>query len=258
MPVPPLPAATIVLMRDAAEGIEVLLLKRHDAAAFAPGAYVFPGGRVDAGDASPALVERVDGLSATAAARRLRLVDADPPAIAYYVAALREAFEETGILVGVGAGGRAPATAARNPEMDRVRRELMADRIGFLDVLERLECRIPGGAIEYVAHWITPERSPRRFDTRFFAARVPADATPIVDPREMTDALWIAPTRAVEATEREELHMILPTVRTLQQLSQYSTSDAALRALARARVATVMPTLESTPPRYRSRAREEG
>ncbi len=223
MPVPALPAATIVLMRDAEEGLEVLLLKRHEAAGFAPGAYVFPGGRVDAGDASPALVGRVDGLSPSAAARRLGLADADPPAIAYYLGALREAFEETGILVGVGSDGRAPTPAAHDPETDRVRRELMEDRIGFLEVLERLDCRIPGGAIEYAAHWITPERSPRRFDTRFFAARVPIDATATVDPREMTEALWIAPARAVAATEREQLHMILPTVRTLQQLSAHVT-----------------------------------
>lgn len=257
MPAPALPAATIVLMRDAAEGLEVLLLKRHGAAGFAPGAYVFPGGRVDTGDAAPELVGRVDGLSPAAAARRLGLVGADPPAIAYYLAALREAFEETGILVGVGADGHAPAPAARSPETERVRRELMEDRIGFLEVLEHLGCRIPGGAIEYAAHWITPERSPRRFDTRFFAARVPVDATPTVDPREMTESLWITPARAVDATEREELHMILPTVRTLQQLSAHANSGDALRALARSHVSTVMPTLEETPSRYRARARGE-
>jgi hypothetical protein len=147
----------------------------------------------------------------------------------------------------VNPAGQPPATAAADPAVDALREQIMADAIGFGDVLERLECRIAGDAIEYLAHWITPERSPRRFDTRFFAARVSGAATPIVDAREMTDALWVTPTRAVRETDRGNLHMILPTVRTLERLAGYMTTADALAALGRARVPTILPKLVVTP-----------
>ncbi|MCA9736835.1 MAG: NUDIX domain-containing protein, partial [Gemmatimonadetes bacterium] len=106
-PVAPRPAATVVLVRDRADGPEVLLLRRTRSSGFVPGAWVFPGGRVDAGDAVPDLLARLDGLDGAEAARRLGLereATPGPAAVAYYLAALREAFEETGILVGHRAG----------------------------------------------------------------------------------------------------------------------------------------------------------
>ncbi len=242
-PVTPLPAATIVLLRDAEDGLQVLLLRRNRSAGFVPGAYVFAGGRVDASDAAAAVLKRVDGLTPEDAASRLDLVDADPPAIAYYLAALREAFEETGILVGLKTDGSAPATAAEDADTERIRNDVMEDRIDFAEALGRMECRIAGGSVEYLAHWITPEPEPRRYDTRFFAARVRAGAAPIVDPREMSDALWITPTQALRETDRGRLPMVFPTTRTLEQLADYPGAAQALRALARREVRTVKPTL---------------
>jgi 8-oxo-dGTP pyrophosphatase MutT (NUDIX family) len=172
VPVPARPAATIVLLRDAPGGVEVLLTRRSRQAGFVPGAWVFPGGRVDGSDATPDVVAHLDGLDAPEAATRLQLHDADPPAIAHYLAALREAFEETGILVGVDHAGRPPATAAESAAVDDVRVALLEERIGFAEALARLGCRIAGDAIEYLAHWVTPEAEARRYDTRFFAARV--------------------------------------------------------------------------------------
>lgn len=245
LPVEPLPAATIVLMRDAAHGLEVLLLRRSEKAGFAAGAYVFPGGRVDASDAAPGALERLDGLTPERAADRLGLLDADPPAVAYYLAAVREAFEETGILVGMRTDGRLPATAAEDADVDLVRIDLLEHRIDFANALARLRCRVAGNALEYMAHWITPERSPRRYDTRFFAARVRGGAEPIVDEREMTDALWITPARAVKESAGGGLPMILPTVRTLEHLAAYTGTEEALAALARASVPTILPTDEA-------------
>ncbi len=248
-PATPLPAATIVLLRDAEDGLQVLLLRRTQSAGFVPGAYVFAGGRVDASDAAAAVLKRVDGLTPEDAASRLDLVDADPPAIAYYLAALREAFEETGILVGIRTDGSDPATAAEDAEVEQIRDDIMEGRIDFAEALGRMECRIAGGSVEYLAHWITPEPEPRRYDTRFFAARVRGGATPIVDPREMSDALWITPTRALRETDRGRLPMVFPTIRTLEQLAAYASAAEALKALAREGVRTVKPTLVIAPVR---------
>ena len=258
VPVEPRPAATIVLLRDGAAGLEALLMRRSHSSGFVPGAYVFPGGRVDGSDAAPAVVARTDGLTREAAAERLGAPDADPPALAYYLAALREAFEETGILVAVGADRSPPPTAAEDLAVDRVREELMADRIAFAEALDRLECRLAGDSVEYFAHWITPEAEPRRYDTRFFAAKVRAGAVPRVDRREMTDALWLAPAEALARTGRGELPMVFPTIRTLERLCAYATAEEALTDLGRAPVPTIMPTLVVTPTGIGLRLDEEG
>jgi len=247
VPVPPRPAATIALLRDGNAGLEVLLLRRNRSAGFVPGAYVFPGGRVDASDAAPGIVARMDGLDRPAAARRLQLPNGDPPALAYYLAAVREAFEETGILVGLGPHGTPPPTAAADPEVDGLRDDLMEDRTGFADVLDRMECRIDGDALEYFAHWITPEVEPRRFDTRFFAAKVGADADTIVDPREMSDAVWLTPTVALARYDDGSLPMVFPTIKTLEQFEAYASVDEALTDMRERTVPTILPRLVITP-----------
>jgi len=246
VPATPRPAATILLMRDGDDGVEALLMRRGRNAGFVPGAYVFPGGRVDRSDAESHLVEHLDGLDRTAAARRMELPEADPPALAYYLAALREAFEETGILVARLADGAAPPTAAADERVDALRDDLMEDRVTFADVLDRLGARLDGGAVEYLAHWITPEVEPRRYDTRFFAAKVPTHARAVVDPREMTDAVWLTPSRALERFRAGSLPMVFPTIRTLADLSHFQSADAVLAHLRTLRIPTIMPRLVVT------------
>jgi 8-oxo-dGTP pyrophosphatase MutT (NUDIX family) len=238
-------------MRDGEEGLEVLLLRRNRKAGFVPGAYVFPGGRVDAADAAPGALERIDGLTAERAARRLGLPDGDPPAVAYYVAALREVFEETGILVGASPAGRSPPGET---ELASAREALLEDRITFAEALTRLGRRVAGDALEYLAHWITPEREPRRYDTRFFAASVPEGAEPVIDPREMIAARWITPARAVRGAAERELPMILPTVRTLEQLAAFSVTAEVLEVLPRLDVPTILPRSGRGPEAARSRS----
>ena len=255
---PAVPAATLVPMRDGEHGPEVLLLRRSLTSGFVPGAYVFPGGRVEAADASPAALAKLDALTPARAAERLGLTHGDPPAIAYYVAALREAFEETGLLVAVTRDGRPAPTAAGDEETSRVRDELMEGGLDFGGALECLGCRIAGDSIEYLAHWITPEAEPRRYDTRFFAAAVLGGAEPSLDAREMTHALWIRPSLAIRRADRGELRMILPTVRTLEQLAGFPDTADALRYLSRRSPPTIMPTLRITPSGARSRSEDHG
>ena len=241
--VPAKPAATIALLRDSPSRMEILLLRRDRSASFVPGAYVFPGGRVDRADWMKKTLARVDGLTPETAADRLGLADTNPPAIAYYVAALREAFEETGILIGVGPNSEAPPTAAEDANIEVLRNGLMEGHVSFTEALEQLSYRIDGSSIEYLAHWITPEREPRRFDTRFFAARVQADTKPMFDPREMTDAVWVTPQDAISRNQAGTLPMIFPTISTLQQLADYATAEDALREIGNASIPTVLPRL---------------
>ena len=237
--------------------MEVLLLKRDRNASFVPGAYVFPGGRVDPADWTKQTLASVDGLTTETAATRLGLVGTSPPAIAYYIAALREAFEETGILVGVGPNAQAPPTAAENVEVEVLRKGLMEGSVSFNEALENLSCRIDGSSIEYLAHWITPEQEPRRFDTRFFAVRVQADAEPIFDPREMTEALWLSPKEALSRNQGGTLPMIFPTIDTLQRLADYITVGDALRGIGDTSIPTLMPKLVLTEKGVRLQVGEE-
>jgi 8-oxo-dGTP pyrophosphatase MutT (NUDIX family) len=257
---PTRPAATIVLLRAgsaAAEGtvgvagssgVEVLLLRRVRSAGFVPGAWVFPGGRVDGGDAASELVARLDGLGAEAASARLGLApDSDPPALAYYIAAIREAFEETGILVGKSASGGAPPSAAGDAEARRLRERLLEDEDSFPLLLDQLGCRMDGAAVEYIAHWITPEAEPRRFDTRFFAAAVPSDAESLHHTREMSDAVWISPREALRRHREGSFPMVFPTLTTLAAMEGLPTPAAVLEAFRGQTIPTILPRLVRTP-----------
>jgi 8-oxo-dGTP pyrophosphatase MutT (NUDIX family) len=235
-----------VLLRDGEDRPEVLLLKRGKQAGCVPGAYVFPGGRVDSDDADEALVERMDGLTPESAAARLSLEDDPAAAMAYYLAALREAFEETGILVGRRPDGSPAPTAAADPAVDALRDGVMESRMSFAEALDEMACRLDGGALAYLAHWITPEPEPRRYDTRFFAAKVAPRSQPIVDPREMTDAVWITPADALRRHSDGSLPLVFPTIKTLEQLTVYPRVDEAIADLGTRPVPTILPRLVVT------------
>lgn len=248
-PAEPRPAATVVLLRDGESGgLEVLLLRRVRSAGFVPGAWVFPGGRVDRDDAAPELVERLEGISEDAAAARLGLDDdADPPAVAYWVAALREAFEETGILVGRDPDGRPAPSVARRPEVLGLRDELLEDEDRFPSILDRMGCRMDGAAMEYVAHWITPVAEPRRYDTRFFAAAVAREQEVALADAELTDHAWLTPDEALRRREEGSLPMVFPTIRTLEGLRGFASPMEALSAYRARAIPTILPRLVRTP-----------
>jgi len=243
----PRPAATIVLLREGEGGLEVLLTQRVRTAAFVPGAYVFPGGRVDHDDGAAELVSRLTGVSGEEARERLGLeAEADPSALAYYVAALREAFEETGILVGRDGGGEPPPAASQDEGVAALRRELLGDEDAFPSILDRMGCVMDGAVVEYVAHWITPLAEPRRYDTRFFAALVPPGREPLIDPREMSDALWITPEEALARNREGKLPMVFPTLRTLESLTGFLTPGGALDAFRGREIPALLPRLVRT------------
>lgn len=232
-PTDPKPASTIVLARNGHEGMEVLLLKRHRASGFVPGAYVFPGGRTDEADADPALLE-------------LRSVpDRGAVPAVYWFAAVREAFEETGILL-ARAGEVVMPSAAENEDLERWRVKLMLGDAHLLDVLNATGARVLFDEIVYFAHWITPVVEPRRYDTRFFMASIPRGRAIQTDEREMVDAVWLTPRAAIERFTRGQLPMVFPTVKTLQELAAFSSVEQAMESLRKLDVEPVLPRLIRT------------
>ena len=237
-PVATRPAATVVLLREAAGGPEALLLRRHRRSGFAADAWVFPGGVVDAADRDPALAARLEGPSPREWAARLGIADPEE-AQGYVAAALREAFEETGILLAPGEHDPGALEAARGA--------LLAGEAGLAEVADRLGLRLRTEDLLYIAHWITPEPEPRRYDTRFFAARTRGDAACAVHELEMTDARWMAPDEAVARFGAGEMKMLPPTVRTLRRLAEHRSLPELWDALRDAPVPRILPRMSRHP-----------
>lgn len=232
--VAPKPAATVVMMRDGEDGLQVLLLKRHRASGFVPGAYVFPGGRIDEADGDARLVTNC------AVPER-----AGVPAH-YWYGAVREVFEETGVLLARDAEGVWAPDASSSEEIEAWREKLMNDATSLIEIVEKEKLTLVLDEVVYFSHWITPEAEPRRYDTRFFAAALPDGRQIRADEREMIDALWIAPSEALERFSANRLPMVFPTVRTLQDLAPYGSVDEALEALRNRKVEPVLPRLVRT------------
>ena len=232
-PVPPpiRTAATLVPLRHAASGLEVLMLQRHAAAAFLGGAYVFPGGALDDDDASPAWSLRIVGLDAAAANRRLGL---DDGALAYFVAAVRECFEEAGLLFAVDRDGEPPALA-RLPALAGGRAALNRRTTTFAAFMAAEDLYLPAASLAYFGHWITPPLRSRRFDARFFMAHAPEGQDALHDSIETVHSAWIAPKDALDRAERGEIELAFATRQMLKLLARFTTPDEALahaRALA--------------------------
>jgi 8-oxo-dGTP pyrophosphatase MutT (NUDIX family) len=231
MAVAPRAAATVVLLRDGREGLEAYLQRRPVAMGFAGGLWVFPGGRVDAADRDPRVDVRWAGPSPGEWARRLGLgVD---EARGHVVAACRETLEEAGVLLATPAPGPAETAEAR--------KELLAGEGTFAGVLARLGVRLDTGRLRYWAWWVTPEEEPRRYDTRFFVAGVPAGVAVTAHLAEAERERWLPP--AVAAAD-QAMPMLPPTRYSLRDLAPFATVDEALAAAGTRPVERILPVLE--------------
>ena len=206
---PPRPAATVVLLRPGPDGPEVLLTLRPASMAFAADLYVFPGGAVDPADADPRLVSR-SVLSEAEAAAALGGDLRGDAALARFTAAIRELFEEAGVLL----AEPMPSIAAA----EEARAALNAGRASLVDLAEALELRLRTDLLVPISHWTTPPIMARRFDTRFFAAELPAGAEVTFHGDEVAEHRWATPRAALEAMAAGEIGMWVPTSVTLQQL----------------------------------------
>ena len=236
------PASTVVLLRGT-HPFEVFLVRRSDSIAFLGGAHVFPGGRVDPSDHSPDLVGGVrlqaGAYRGTTANITARMPDVPSEfAIAHCVAAVRELFEEAGVLLA------RPLTAALVERLAADRRELLGGRITFADIIRREQLQLELDELAYFAHWVTPEIEIRRFDTRFFIARAPQGQTPIHDEGETTHSEWMAPTAAIERSRAGVISLPPPTWTTLQMLAKFDSIEAVFEWARQKPIPRVQPRFE--------------
>ena len=230
--VPVREAATVMLVRDGDDGLEVFMLRRTLDAVFAGGMYVFPGGRLDDADRTPDVYGLCDGLSDADASGMLGV-----PAggLAFWVAAIRECFEEAGVLLARSAGGE--VVRFDRPDIESRftghRHAVHDGTLSIVDLCAAEDLRLLTDSIRYVSHWITPIGERRRFDTRFLLARAPQSQEPLHDDSETIASLWVRPADALDRFRRGELAMISPTIANLEFLVPHATADDALRAAER-------------------------
>jgi 8-oxo-dGTP pyrophosphatase MutT (NUDIX family) len=229
-PVPTSDGATVMLVRDGdhpTRPLEVFMLRRHPRTAFGS-VHVFPGGRVDPADDDPLLDERCPGVDDRVASARLGIPAGGR---AFWVAAIREAFEEAGVLLARTAAGGVvrfdehPEVEAR---FDGHRRAVHRRHRTLLEVLEAEDLTLALDEVRYVSHWITPESEPKRFDTRFFLARAPEGQAYAHDDDELIGSEWIRPADALERHRSGDFPMIGPTIVSLRDLDRFDTSEELL------------------------------
>ena len=246
-------AATVMLVRDAPDGsgLEVAMLLRNLKSDFVGGAYVFPGGAVDPDDRHANLDAVCTGRSDADASERLGI---ERGGLAFWVAAIRECFEEAGVLLARDAAGEVitfadPAVDARFIEH---RRAVDTGARRLVEICADEDLQLIVDDIYFFSHWITPEGAPRRYDTRFFVARAPEGQVPLHDDREVIANLWIRPSDALARYHAGEFDLVFPTMRSLMALERFSCADDALAAAAAVnQVPTILPRIVEDASGYR-------
>jgi 8-oxo-dGTP pyrophosphatase MutT (NUDIX family) len=233
---PPRPASTILLLRDSASAseIEVFMMVRHYEIDFNSGALVFPGGSVDVGDKD------------IAAKLELHAGDEglDSEALNFRIAAIRETFEESGILLARPRGSNDLIDAKRAGEIGAAHRTALCEsKISFAQILSDHELVLALDLLVPYAHWITPEGMPKRFDTWFFLAAAPHEHIGAHDGKESTDSIWVSPREALEGGESGRFKLPFPTTRNLIRLGKHATVKAALDDASGKAIVTVMPVM---------------
>jgi 8-oxo-dGTP pyrophosphatase MutT (NUDIX family) len=235
-PPKPVPAATVLLVRDGAPGLEVFMVVRHHRIDFAAGAMVFPGGKVHPADAAPEVLARctgTDGLPAETVATR--------------VAALREMFEECGVLLARPRGSQELVAAARLADLGpRYRQALESEKVEIGALLAQEDLVLACELLVPFAHWVTPELMPKRFDTHFFLAAAPLDQIAVHDGGESVDSVWTAPAAALAEAERGRRTIIFPTRLNLAKLARSRTVAEAIDVARRSTIVTVLPWVDSS------------
>lgn len=231
---PPRDAASVMLLRDAAQGLEVFLLERAGQSDVMGGAHVFPGGKVDAQDAEID-AERLLDADARQLHASLREPEIAPAtALALYVAAVREVFEECGVLMAQGV----------SPSQVRDAATLLREGHAFDEVLAMLSLRLDTACMLPWSRWITPKLPSmmrKRFDTRFFVARMPAEQTATHDMRETSASLWIAPGEALQRNYAGQLPLAPPQIMSIAHLSRFASVEAVLGAARQQAPALIEP-----------------
>jgi 8-oxo-dGTP pyrophosphatase MutT (NUDIX family) len=238
------PAATILLLRDGDAGLEVFMVRRHHEVEFAAGALVFPGGKAAADDFDPVLIDFTDGISGWS--KEMHAVAA---------AAIREAFEEAGVLLAREEDSGELVNEERLAALDGYRERIEKGETSLLNMLREHRLRLACDELVHFAHWITPKHMPRRYDTHFFLARAPVGHSGQHCGRESVDSLWLHPQDAIAT--RKKLRIMFPTRLNLMKLADAKTVEDALSRARGQPPVTVEPWMEETPDGKRLRIRED-
>jgi len=245
-------AATVMLIRDAGDqrgdpAVEVCMLRRNLASEFVAGAYVFPGGSVDPEDRGPRAAALCQGRTDDEASAILGI---ESGGLAYWVAALRECFEEAGVLVARpadhGAAGRGSLLDTSEPVVSgrfAAHRDAVNDqRSGLLDICQEEGLVLAADTVHYISHWITPELAPRRYDTRFFITAAPPGQVASHDDGETIANIWIRPADALAREAAGEIELLPPTIANLKSIEAFrSTGEVMEWASGVTDVPTVLP-----------------
>ncbi len=213
-------AATVMLLRDAPR-LEVFLLRRHSRSSFMANAWVYPGGQLDLADVHPQNRDVICGMTPETAEQILRTPQDE--AVGLFLAAVRETFEEAGVLL----------TSVDSPSLEpgprhKYRELLQAQKLSLLQVAQAEALRFDLAELAFFAHWITPTIEPKRFDTRFFVARAPEEQVANHDKIETTDSIWTTPGEALDRARRADILLAPPTIRTLEQIAEFDSTASAL------------------------------
>lgn len=218
-PVVPRPAATVILARNVSDGIEVFMMERTTAVEFAKGMHVFPGGALDRTDHHPEIASLCVGLDDKAASETLGI---EQGGLAYWIAAIRECFEESGLLLGYRGNDQLLQLASH--EADRLaalRLEMAQSKLSFIDILLKEQVKAATDRIAYYSHWVTQAGRPRRYDTRFFVAQAPEGQTALEDNHETVGQIWVRPDQAIDLHRSGALNLMFPTIKTLESLAPF-------------------------------------
>ena len=230
-------SASVALLRNSEQGLEVLMLRRHAQVSTMPGVYVFPGGKLDEADTSADSASLLDQ-SASDLQHSLSEPGTDTPtASGLYFAALRETLEECGLLLA--------ESTAQAASIDALRaRAMLRGGMAFCDVLRTLQLRLQTKQLAPWARWITPTSpsvGPRRFDTRFFVAPAPEGQIALHDNEETTESVWVKPRTALEQYRDGDIDLVPPQIMTLAQLAQHGQVASVLSAARRQPPPTILP-----------------
>lgn len=238
----PVPAATVTLVRDTPRGIEVLMTQRSLRSGFMPGVHVFPGGGLDDADHDAELHAMCVGIDDTVASRTLGI---ERGGLAYWIAAIREAFEEAGILLAYDAGGGMVALIGAAAQRFRAHRNALdGGRSGLGQIARAENLRLATDRLLYFSHWITPVGAPRRYDTRFFLAVAPESQEASHDNREAIAHAWMRPAETLHRYGRDEIKMRTPTIKTLELFARFATAASLVAGVrAQGKIPALLPRI---------------
>jgi 8-oxo-dGTP pyrophosphatase MutT (NUDIX family) len=246
MAVVPKKAATVILLRNKEpEGFEVFLLKRHEKSSFMGGNFVYPGGRVDQDDGSSEICSLSKGFTFEEAQKILGGTFSPEESFAHWIAAIRELFEEAGVLLAYDQKGNLFQLRNRDEREKflHYRESLQKAGLTICEMAQKEKLLFALDQLHYYAHWITPEARSERFDTRFFLARYPSGQEASHDQKETTAGAWITPQKALEENLKGEVVLSPPTLKTLEDLSRFKTIEEIFASLRNREIRHILPVL---------------